>query len=99
MRLGWQTPELLAQSLFRDIWTRVPNDFAPERREPRPPDLGRAVRLLAVTGGYLKYGRKQYAVPRVEIPWKGFVQLAITAQVVERALLLNRSSDVGKMVR
>ena len=31
-------------------------------------------------GGYLNYGRKQYAVPGAEILWKGYARLAVGAQ-------------------
>lgn len=50
-------------------------------------------------GAHRKYRRKHYAVPGVEILWKGYVRLAPTAQAVEQPLRLNQSSDVGKIVR
>ena len=63
VQLGRETPELPAETLFSDIEIRVLNDFARERGEPLPTDLGRAVLLVAVMGGYLKNRRKHYAVP------------------------------------
>ena len=99
VQLGRETPELPAEKLFSEIEIRVLNDFARERGEPLPTDLGRAVLLVAVMGGYLKYRRKHYAVPGVEVLWKGYVRLATMAQVVERALRLNRSSDVAEILR
>ena len=74
------------------------HDFAQERGQPRPKDLGQAVLLVAVMGGYLKYRRKHYAVPGVEILWKVYVQLASMAQVVERAVRLGPSSDVAQLI-
>ena len=99
VQLGRETPELPAETLFSDIEIRVLNDFARERGEPLPTDVGQAVLLVAVMGGYLKYRRKHYAVPGVEVLWKGYVRLATMAQVVERALRLNRSSDVAEILR
>ena len=97
--LGRETPELPAETLFSDIEIRVLNDFAQQRGEPQPTDLGQAVQLVAVMGGYLKFRRKQYALPGVEILWKGYVRLAPMAQLVERTLSLNQSSAVAELIR
>ena len=98
-QLGREPPELPAETLFSDIEIRVLNDFARERAEPLATDLGRAVLLAAAMGGYLQYRRKHYAAPGVEILWKGYARLAPMAQVIERALRLNRSSAAGELLR
>ena len=97
--LGRETPELPAETMFSDIELRVLHDFAQERGKPRPTDVGEAVLLVAVMGGYLQYRRKHYAVPGAEILWKGYVRMASMAQVVERAVRLGRSSVVGQLLR
>ena len=47
----------------------------------------------------MKFRRKHYAVPGVEIQWKGSVRLVPMAQVIERTRRLNRSSAVGEILR
>ena len=97
--LGRETPALPAETTFSDIELRVLHDFAQERGKPRSKELGEAVLLVAVTGGYLQYRRKHYAVPGAEVLWKGYVRMASMAQVVERAVRLGRSSIVGQLLR
>ena len=65
--LGRARPERATETMFSDTKLRVVDDFAQERGKPRATDLGQAVLLVTVMEGYLKYRRKYYAEPGVEI--------------------------------
>ena len=69
-------------------------DFAQDRRQLPPDNLGRAVLTLAMLGGYLNYKRKQYAVPGHKVMWEGYTRLATITQVVERTRRLNEGSKL-----
>ena len=51
--LGRETPELPAAVFFTQIQMRVLRHFASRRRLAEPANLGRAVRAMAILGGYL----------------------------------------------
>ena len=55
--LGRDTPELPADILFSDIEIIALEDFAKDRKLPPPDNLGRAVLILAMLGGYLNRKR------------------------------------------
>ena len=79
--LGRDTPELPADTLFTEIELAALEDFAQDRRQLPPDNLGRAVLTLAMLGGYLNYKRKQYAVPGHKVMWEGYTRLATITQV------------------
>ncbi len=49
--LGRDTPELPAETLFSDIEIAALEDFAKDRKLPRPDNIGRALRTTAMLGG------------------------------------------------
>ena len=97
--LGRDTPELPADTLFTEIELATLGDFAQDRRQPPPDNLGRAVLTLAMLGGYLNYKRKQYAVPGHKVMWEGYTRLATIAQTVERTRRLNEASLLYQKMR
>ena len=74
--LGREVPELPAELLFSDIELRVLGDFAQTRRRPRarPTQLGEAVLLVAILGGYL--ARNHDPPPGHQLMWHGYTKLA-----------------------
>ena len=76
--LGRETPELPADCLFSEIEILALSAFARERGLAQPDNLGRAVRTMAMLGGYL--GRAKDGPPGNEIIWEGYTRLAITVQ-------------------
>ena len=97
--LGRDTPELPADTLFTEIELAALEDFAQDRRQLPPDNLGRAVLTLAMLGGYLNYKRKQYAVPGHKVMWEGYTRLATITQVVERTRRLNEGSKLYQKMR
>ena len=97
--LGRDTPELPADTLFTEIELAALEDFAQDRRQPPPDNLGRAVLTLAMLGGYLNYKRKQYAVPGHKVMWEGYTRLATISQVVERTRRLREGSKLYQKMR
>ena len=89
---GRDTPELPAEILFSDCELGALRDFARDRRLPAPASLGLAVRTMAIPGGYL--WRPNAGPPGHEIVWEGYTLLAATAQAFERAVRLERNSDL-----
>jgi hypothetical protein len=72
--LGREVPELPAEILFSDIEIEVLSAWANSRRYTRPPNnLGEAVRLTAMLGGYI--GRKHDPPPGHELMWYGYQYL------------------------
>ena len=51
--MGRETPELPGETLFSDIEINALSDFATDRKLSQPGDLGRAVLVMAMLGGYL----------------------------------------------
>ena len=70
--LGRETPELPAEVLFSDIEVRTLAAYARKRGWPTPANLGEAVRLLAIIGGYL--ARKSDPPPGHQLLWRGYMQ-------------------------
>lgn len=73
--LGREVPELPPELLFSDLELRVLGDFAQTRRRPhpRPTQLGKAVRLVAILGGYLN--RNNDPPPGHQLMWHGYATL------------------------
>ena len=95
--MGRETPELPAETLFSDIEIKALSDFATDRKLPQPGDLGRAVLVMAMLGGYLN--RKNDGPPGHKIIWRGYSYLATTAQAYERLLRIDRTSHLYQMLR
>ena len=58
--LGRDTPELPAETLFSDIEIAALEDFAKDRKLPRPDNIGRAVLTTAMLGGVsVRAGRER----------------------------------------
>ena len=95
--LGRDTPELPAEILFSDFELGALRDFARDRRLPAPASLGLAVRTMAILGGYL--WRPNAGPPGHEIVWEGYTRLAAIAQAFERAVRLERNSDLYHRLR
>jgi len=72
--LGREVPELPAELLFSDIELRVLRDFARSRQRQSPTNLGEAVRLVAILGGYLN--RSRDPPPGHQLIWHGYSTLA-----------------------
>ena len=90
--LGTETPELDAGLLFSEHEIAILEDYARERRVQGPDNLGRAVLLLSMMGGYLN--RKHDAPPGHQIVWEGYARLALGARVLERAQKFGSDSSV-----
>lgn len=73
--LGREAPELPPELLFSDLELRVLGDFAQSRGRSRPMQLGEAVRLVAILGGYLN--RNNDPPPGHQLMWHGYATLAI----------------------
>ena len=97
--LGRDTPELPDETLFTDIELAVLENFAQDRRLERPGNPGRAVLTLAMLGGYLNYGRKQYAAPGHQVLWEGYTRLATITQAFERTRRLDANSRLYRKLR
>ncbi len=96
--LGRETPELPAEMLFSDTEIMVLKDFAADRRlKPQPDNLGHAVLVMAVMGGYLN--RRSDPPPGHRIIWRGYASLADQTRCCERLLRLGRSSLVYHRLR
>jgi len=70
--LGREAPELPAEILFSDIEVRTLEAYARKRGWEPPANLGEAVRLLAIIGGYL--ARKSDPPPGHQLLWRGYLQ-------------------------
>lgn len=81
--LGREVPELPAELLFSKAELRVLGDFAQTRRRtrPRPTQLGEAVTLVAILGGYLN--RNNDPPPGHQLMWHGYTKLAAMAMAYE----------------
>lgn len=73
--LGREAPGLPPELLFSDLELRVLGDFAQSRGRSRPTQLGEAVRLVAILGGYLN--RNNDPPPGHQLMWHGYATLAI----------------------
>ncbi len=71
--LGRETPELPAEVLFSDLEIRVLGDIAEDKKKPPPNNLGNAVLLMAMLGGYLN--RKHDPAPGHKIIWTGYTTM------------------------
>ena len=71
--LGRETPELPAGVLFSDLEIRMLRYIAKDRRKPPPDNLGSAVLLMAMLGGYLN--RKNDPPPGHKIIWTGYTAM------------------------
>jgi hypothetical protein len=71
--LGREVPELPAEILLSDIELRVLGDFAQSRGRSRPTQLGEAVRVVAILGGYLN--RNHDPPPGHQLMWHGYAKL------------------------
>ena len=97
--MGRDTPELPPETFFSEIEIAALEDFAKDRRLEQPDNLGRAVRTLAMLGGYLNFKRKRYAHPGHQVMWEGYIRLATITQWVERTRRLNESSKLYQKMR
>ena len=97
--MGRDTPELPPETFFSEIEIAALEDFAKDRRLETPDNLGRAVRTLAMLGGYLNFKRKRYAHPGHKVMWEGYTRLATIRQLVERTRRLNESSKLYQKMR
>ena len=97
--MGRDTPELPPETFFSEIEITALEDFAKDRRLEPPDNLGRAVRTLAMLGGYLNFKRKWYAQPGHKVMWEGYTRLAAIRQAFERARRLNESSALYQKLR
>ena len=70
--LGREAPTLPAEVLFSDIEVRTLAAYARKRGWEPPTNLGEAVRLLAIIGGYL--ARKTDPPPGHQLLWRGYMQ-------------------------
>jgi len=73
--LGREAPELPPELVFSELELRVLGDFAQSRGRRRPTQLGEAVRLTAILGGYLN--RNRDPPPGHQLMWHGYATLAI----------------------
>ena len=101
---GSERPRLPGQGSGRcladqlpDIEIKALSDFATDRKLPQPGDLGRAVLVMAILGGYLN--RKNGGSPGHKKIWEGYIRLATTAQTYERLLRIDRTSHLYQMLR
>jgi hypothetical protein len=81
--LGREVPGLPAELLFSELELRVLGDFAQTRRRPRPrpTQLGEAVRLVAILGGYLN--RNHDPPPGHQLMWHGYTKLTTMAMAYQ----------------
>ncbi len=90
--LGRETPELPADVLFPQAEIEALRVFAESRRlKIRPGDLGSAVRIMAVKGGYID--RPKAPPPGHETLWRGCARLAADAAFLEML------ADSGRLER
>ena len=94
--LGRETPELPAAVLYSDIESMALNDFARDRKLPPPDNLGRAVRTMAILGGYLN--RNKEPPPGHQKIWSGYTLLNAASQAYERVIRMQQASDLYKRV-
>jgi hypothetical protein len=76
--LGRETPELPAEVLFSDLEVEVLRAFAKKKRLNPPVQLGDAVRLVALMGGYL--GRRSDPPPGHQLMWQGYTVLRLMCE-------------------
>ncbi len=76
--LGRETPELPAEVLFTHVQMRVLRHFAVDRKLDPPDNLGRAVRNMAILGGYLY--RNNAPPPGHQKIWEGWTRLTTMAE-------------------
>lgn len=73
--LGREVPELPAEILFSAVEIKVLTAWANTRRYARPPkNLGEAIRLTAMLGGYI--GRNNDPPPGHQVMWRGYDYLS-----------------------
>ena len=94
--LGRETPEPPAAVLYSDIEIMALNDFARDRKLPPPDNLGRAVRTMAILGGYLNCNKEP--PPGHQKIWSGYTLLSAASQVYERLIRMKQDSDLYKRV-
>ncbi len=95
--LGRETPGLAPSVVFSRAEMAVINDFATDRKSPRPTTLGATVNVLAQMGGYLD--RRQDPAPGVQVFWEGYSYLAGMAEVLERARRLGQKADAVQYLK
>ncbi len=80
--LGRETPELPADVLFPQAEIEALRVFAENRRlKIRPDDLGSAVRIMVIKGGYID--RPKAPPPGHNTLWRGYARLAADAAFLE----------------
>ncbi len=94
--LGRETPGLDPSVLFSEVELAVIRDFARFRNQKLPENLGQAINILAMMGGYLN--RPHDASAGSQIMWEGYSYLYGNAQVIERAKALGIGSEVSRMI-
>ena len=92
--MGRDTPELQAGELFSEPELRVLADFARSRGVEGPVNLGRAMKLLLMMGGYLD--RKHDPEPGQRTVWDGYAYLQMGTSVLRRACAAGQDSEVGQ---
>ena len=92
--LGRDTPELEAQVLFSEYERMVLADFARSRGVEGPANLGRAMKLVWMMGGYLD--RKHDPAPGQRTVWEGYTYLQMGTAVLRRACEAGLDSEVGQ---
>ena len=95
--MGRETPELPAEVLFSNVEIMALADLATDRKLPQPDDLGRAVLVMAMLGGYLN--RKHDGPPGHKKIWEGYIRLAVKAQTYDRLLRMDSTSLLYQRLR
>ena len=92
--LGRDTPHVPAKTLFSEPECQVLADFARSRGVEGPANLGRAMKLLWMMGGYLD--RKHDPPPGQRTVWDGYTYLQMGTAVLRRACAAGLDSAVGQ---
>ena len=92
--LGRDTPQVEAQVLFSEYERMVLADFARSRGVEGPTNLGRAMKLVWMMGGYLD--RKHDPAPGQRTVWEGYTYLQMGTAVLRRACEAGLDSEVGQ---
>ena len=72
--LGRDMPECDAELMFTDIELRFLRDYADDIGRSPPPNLGAAVLLVAILGGY--QNRKHDPPPGNQLMWRGYERIS-----------------------